>query len=61
MINVSTKFSYITICVSTGYFIYDAFDILYSNRKITTQSMEVLAHHFVVINYNFNQLFKLRV
>jgi len=49
MINVSTKFSYITICVSTGYFIYDAIDICYSNKKLTPQSMEVLAHHFVII------------
>ncbi len=53
MINVSTKLSYITICVSTGYFLYDAIDIVVSNKKITPQSMEVLAHHFVV-NFNIN-------
>jgi len=35
--------------VSTGYFIYDAIDIVFSNKKLTTQSIEVLAHHFVII------------
>lgn len=49
MINVSTKLSYITICVSTGYFIYDALDIVISNKKLSPQSWEVLAHHFVII------------
>ncbi|CAF0861113.1 unnamed protein product [Brachionus calyciflorus] len=49
MINVSTKFSYIVICISKGYFMYDAIDILYSNKKLSSQSKEVLLHHGLII------------
>lgn len=49
MINVSSKLSYISISVSMGYFLYDAVDILASNKKLTTQSHEVLVHHALII------------
>lgn len=57
MINMSTKFSYFTICVSTGYFIYDAIDIIISNKRISNQSIEVLLHHFVIISIFWVPLF----
>lgn len=49
MINVSSKFSYIQISVSLGYFIYDTMDILRSNKKLSSQSKEVLIHHALII------------
>lgn len=57
MINMSTKLAYVTICVSTGYFLYDALDLLVSNKKLSTQSMEVLLHHFVIISIFWVPLF----
>lgn len=49
MINVSTKLAYISISVSIGYFLYDTWDILSSNKKLTTQSYEVLVHHTLIL------------
>lgn len=48
MINAKTKIAYITISVSAGYFLYDAFDIINSNKKINVQAMEVLLHHLII-------------
>jgi hypothetical protein len=49
MIKTKSKLSYITICVTIGYFIYDAIDIIYTNyRKMKAQNYEVLIHHILV-------------
>ena len=48
MINAKTKIAYITISVSAGYFLYDAIDIIISNKKINAQAAEVLLHHLIV-------------
>jgi hypothetical protein len=48
MISAQTKFAYITISFSAGYFIYDAVDIVKANKRLNTQAIEVLLHHFIV-------------
>lgn len=49
MISVKTRYSYIEISISLGYFIYDAVDIIRSNKKLSSQSYEVLLHHALII------------
>lgn len=49
MMYVRSRFAYLSICVSIGYFVYDAADILYSNKKLKTQSYEVLLHHVIIL------------
>lgn len=48
MISAKTRFAYITISFSAGYFIYDAIDIIKTNKKMNSAALEVLLHHFIV-------------
>lgn len=49
MIGVSTKFAYITISISCGYFLYDAIDIInFNKKKLSSQNIEVLLHHLII-------------
>lgn len=57
MINGKTKLAYITISVSAGYFVYDALDVVFNNKKINTLTCEVLAHHIVIIGIFWVPLF----
>ena len=52
MINASSKLAYVSICVSSGYFVYDAVDIVASNYRtgVSTQSREVLIHHVLIVS-----------
>lgn len=49
MINAKTKIAYITISISAGYFFYDGLDIIFSNKTINAQAIEVLLHHFIIM------------
>lgn len=57
MIVAKTKFAYITISFSAGYFLYDGIDIIISNKKMNTAAIEVLLHHFVIIGIFWVPLF----
>lgn len=57
MINAKTKFAYITISFSAGYFIYDAIDIIKANKKINSAALEVLLHHFIILGIFWVPLF----
>ncbi|BHF71386.1 TLC domain-containing protein 2 [Sparganum proliferum] len=43
-----TPYTYYLVCVSTGYFIYDAFDICWNRRF--AKEVEVMLHHFAVVS-----------
>nr|VZI27563.1 unnamed protein product [Spirometra erinaceieuropaei] len=43
-----TPYTYYLVCVSTGYFIYDAFDICWNRRFV--KEVEVMLHHFAVVS-----------
>lgn len=57
MIVAKTKFAYITISFSAGYFIYDGIDIIYSNKQMNSAAVEVLLHHFIIIGIFWVPLF----
>lgn len=57
MISASTKLAYVTISFSAGYFLYDAIDIIQSNKKLNVQAVEVLFHHLVIIGIFWVPLF----
>lgn len=49
MMFVKSRFAYFTVCVSVGYFVYDALDIIFSNKTLNSHSYEILLHHFIIL------------
>ncbi|VDM02225.1 unnamed protein product [Schistocephalus solidus] len=43
-----TPYTYYLVCVSTGYFIYDALDVCWNHRFF--KEIEVMLHHFAVVS-----------